>query len=478
MNMAMRALSDEQVEAVHDLTLRVLEKQGVDIKCPLARETFQRHGARVAGEKVFPHRAIVEAAIDSAPASITIAARHPEKTVTLGAGHPPAVTPSAGVPFLTDARGRQRPVDFVDFLNMLRLTQTSPALDFASSVALAVQHEKPVDGAYLQHYYTLLLTDMPVVGQSQGEDLAGATIDLTRRLVGSHRHPVTVGICNSLSPLAWDERMLGVLRAYILNGQVANISCCAMAGATGPVNLYGVIVQSNAEVLAGLVYAQLLSPGAPVIYGTTSSIMDMRTMSLCLGTPEYALISTACGQMAARYRLPYRGGGSLCDAKVFDAQAGMESALSLMVSLNNGVHFLLQGLGILEAYMSVSFEKWVLDEEIINRVRHLQKGLGEMPGDLEEIIAAGVEAGNFLGLPSTLKGFRREFYWPALSDRRNYAAWKNQGRDFLKAAEDLVAQRLSAYVQPPLEPDAAEALRRSAADRLGYDPPPLTSAPR
>ena len=471
MEICLKALSANQIEAVHDLSLKLMEEHGLEMKCPQALETFSRHGAKVSGSRVFLPPDMVQRAVDSAPAAFKVLAPNPDKDVTIGGGAPTAVTPSAGAPFLTDARSRQRMANFDDFKDMLRLTQTSPALDFSSSVALSAEHPHPDEGSYLQQYYTLAMTDLPLVGLSQDQAVAEKGIDMARQAVGREGAPVCVGVSNSLSPMAWDERMLGVIRAYATKGQAVNISCCSMAGATAPVNLYGVIVQSNAEVLAGLVYAQLLSPGAPVIYGTTSSIMDMQSMGLSLGTPEYSLISTACGQMAARYRVPYRGGGGLTDAKVFDAQAGMESAVNLLVSLNNGVDFMLQGLGILEAFMSVSFEKWVMDEEIIRRVRHMQKGLGEMPGNLAEIIPSGIKAGNYLGLPNTLKGFRKEMYWPKLADRRNFEAWKSQGRDFLKSAQELVAKRLADYVPPPMEPERAEALRRAAEDCLGYAPP-------
>lgn len=471
MDICIKALSNNKIAAIHDLTAQLLENTGVEMKCEKALDTFRRHGAKIAGSRVFLPRAMVERAIASAPASFKVLARNPAKDVFIGGENPTLVAPCAGVPFLVDSQGQRRQADFADFLNMLRLTQTSPALDFACSAALFPQHSMPSEASYLQQYHTLAMTDMPLIGQCQEETVAENTIDLARKVIGRGGLPVVVGICNSLSPMAWDEHMLGVLRAYVLTGQAINVSCCSMAGATAPMSLYGVIVQSNAEVLAGLVYAQLLAPGAPVIYGTTSSIMDMQSMGLCLGTPEYSLISTACGQMAAHYGLPYRGGGSLTDAKVLDAQSGMESAVNLMVSLNNGVDFMLQGVGILESYMSVSFEKWIMDEEIICRMRHMKKGLGEMPADLAETLSVGVEAGNYLGVPSTLKGFRKELYWPKLADRRNYGAWKNSDRDFLKLAADQVARRISEYSQPEMEPERAEVLCKITQSYLGYAPP-------
>jgi trimethylamine--corrinoid protein Co-methyltransferase len=292
---------------------------------------------------------------------------------------------------------------------------------------------------------------------------------MARAAAGIGGKPVIVAICNSLSPLAWDERMLEGIRVFAERNQPINISCCSMSGATAPVQLAGSIVQANAEVLGGLLYAQLVAPGTPVIYGTTSSVMDMGAMGLALGAPEYTLISAGCAQMAARYKLPYRGGGGLTDAKILDGQAMSESAWNLVYSLSEGVHFMLQSVGVLESFMSASFDKWVADEEVILRHQRLARGLGPWPEDLMETLSQGLAAGGYLKLKSTLKKFRTEFYRPRLGDRRSFEIWKSAGRDYRAEAWALVRKRLESYAPPPLAPEAKEAMRAVLA-KAGVEP--------
>lgn len=468
MQITMRALTPEQVENIHEMTLSLLQKHGVNIGCGEACETFAAHGARLDGEQVYIPPEMVEAAIKSTPASFTLHARNPEKNREIGIGKALAVSPVSGVPIILDG-GQQRLVTFDDYKNMVRLAHTSPVVNVANSCSLYPTHKDAVHALYLQMYNTVKLTDLPLVGQTEGLQVSADCVELYKRACGMNDKTVAIGICNSLSPMAWDKTMLEGIRAYAEGGQAVNITCCSMTGATAPIYLFGSILEANAEVLAGLVYAQLLRPGTPVIYGTTSSIMDMMSMGLSLGTPEYSLISTGCAQMAAYYNVPFRSGGGLSDAKVPDAQAGSESALNLMISMNNGVNLMLQSLGVLEYYMAVSFEKWVMDEEIIRHISHIQKGMGEIPEDLEELIADGV-ANNFLEQEATFDNFRSELFLPMLKNRKTFEAWSADGQSYEDMAAECVQRRIEEYKCPDLGPDTMKDVRTLIQNRIGYDP--------
>jgi trimethylamine--corrinoid protein Co-methyltransferase len=474
MRVTLEALSAGEIQNVHQATLDVLSRKGLSVMSAPALETFRRHGFAVDGQRVLFGQAQIDKALESAPGSFGLASRNPERRLAIGPGERPALLSASGVPKIITEDGGQRPVSFDDYLDMLRLTQTSPVLNMSNSGALYPAHENPGLALYLQVFHTLAMTDMPLVGQTEGEALSRYSVDMAQAASGVLDAPVTVGICNSLSPLAWDARMLEGIRVYAERGQAVNISCCSMSGATAPVYVTGAIVQANCEVLGGLVYSQLVKPGTPVIYGTTSSVMDMATMGLALGAPEYGLISVGCSQMAAFYRLPFRGGGGLTDAKDLDFQAGMESATNLFLSFFEGVHFMLQSVGILESFMSVAFDKWVLDEEILGRLQRIREGLGPWPADLPETLAQGLEAGGYLKLKSTLRNFRKEFYRPALGDRRNFEAFRQRGRSLRDDAWDLVRSRLSAYRRPAIEPSALEAMGRIFGQATGQAPPEAT----
>ncbi|MDR1049932.1 MAG: trimethylamine methyltransferase family protein [Deltaproteobacteria bacterium] len=473
MRLTVEALTPVEVENIHGLTVEILGSGGLSFNSPEALEIFKKRGCKVDGARVTFTPAEIEEALKSAPQEFKMVSRNPARALDVGPGHPPALLAASGVPMIIGEAGDKLPVDFDDYKNMLRLTQTSPVLNMANSGALYPTHADPETALRLQIYLTLVMTDMPLVAQTEGTRLSKLSLDMARAAAGTDDpdRPVVAGICNSLSPMAWDARMLEGIKSYAELGQPLNISCCAMCGATAPVFLSGAVLEANCEVLGGIIYSQLVRPGAPVVYGTTSSVMDMASMGLSLGTPEYSLVSAGCAAMARRYRLPYRSGGGLTDSKSLDAQAGLESAWNILLSLASGVNFMLQSVGVLESYMSAGFDKWVFDEEIILRARRMLGGLGEIPAGLPETIAEGVAEGGFLKLKSTLKNFRKQFYRPTLGDRRSFDARRDAGTTIRDDAWAVVKRRLREYELPGLDKTAKKELDRLFAEAAGCPPP-------
>ncbi|MDR3135750.1 MAG: trimethylamine methyltransferase family protein [Deltaproteobacteria bacterium] len=473
MRVTLEALSPSEIENAHQATLDILAESGLAFMSEAALETFRHNGFSVDGQRVRFTQGQIEAALSTAPGKFSLTSRNPGRGLALGLGEKPVLLSASGVPKIIDRDGSQRAVNFGDYRDMLKLTQTSPVLGMSNSGALYPEHGNPELALYLMVYHTLAMTDMPLVGQSEGQKLSAYSIDMAQAASGITDKPVMVGVCNSLSPMAWDSRMLEGIKAFAERGQALNVSCCAMCGATAPVYAIGAIVQANCEVLGGLAYSQLVRPGTPVIYGTTSSVMDMGTMGLALGAPEYTLVSVGCAQMASRYGLPYRGGGGLTDAKELDAQAGLESAWNLVFSYFEGVHFMLQAVGVMESFMSVAFDKWVLDEEIVSRALRLSQGLGPFPADLAETFRQGIEASGYLKLKSTLRGFRKEFYRPTLGDRRNFESYRQKGSNLQKDAWDLVEGRLAGYQRPAIEARALADMGKIFEKATGQPAPGL-----
>ena len=183
-----------------------------------------------------------------------------------------------------------------------------------------------------------------------------------------------ISLLPSLTPLKYDERMLGAIMVYAQYGQPQLISSLAIAGATAPVTMGGMLTLQNAEILAGIVLTQLVREGAPVVYSGSLSIADMRSGALSIGSPEMAMNAAVTAQMARYYHLPSRGGGAVSDAKIADAQAGYESMMSMLMAQVSGINFVLHAAGILDAYNCVSYEKFVIDDEICGMVKRIQNG--------------------------------------------------------------------------------------------------------
>jgi trimethylamine---corrinoid protein Co-methyltransferase len=265
---------------------------------------------------------------------------------------------------------------------------------------------------------------------------------------------VTVSLINSLSPLQFAEEMVGSLIELARHGQACVVASLIMAGASGPVTLAGVLALQNAEILTGMVLTQLVREGAPVIYGSTSSVMDMKTGGLSIGAPELSKNINYTAQMARFYNVPSRSGGGLTDSLYPDAQAGVESALALSTAARNGVNFILHSCGILGSFIAMSYEKFLVDEEMCGMVRQMLKPIDIDDDSIDiDMIASVGAGGQYLTHPKTFKLCRSEFYIPDLMVRTNYDSWSASGKKKIdEIANDKLSQRLAKYEKPDIDP--------------------------
>jgi trimethylamine--corrinoid protein Co-methyltransferase len=230
------------------------------------------------------------------------------------------------------------------------------------------------------------------------------------------------------------------------------ISSLTMAGSTGPISLAGVLATQNAELLAGIVLTQLASPGTPVVFGSTSTNIDMTSGALSIGSPEFSQMIAAHAQLARSYGLPSRSGGALTDSSYPDAQAAFESMLSLTVTVQNDIDMVLHAGGILSSYLAFSYEKLVLDDEMCGMVRRLRQGIDVSPTTLAYDVVANVgPGGNFLMEEHTVERCRTEFWQPAIADRSGLEAWMEGGRiDAAARARRRWQALVAGHEDPPL----------------------------
>jgi trimethylamine--corrinoid protein Co-methyltransferase len=308
----------------------------------------------------------------------------------------------------------------------------------------------------------MLHSDKPFIGSTEGESGAQHTMEMIEILFGSRPdRPVTIGLINPLSPLGYGTETLQALMAYAHAGQPIVIATLIMAGSTGPITLAGVLALQNAEQLAGIVLAQLIRPGLPCIYGSTSTNIDLRTGALAVGSPELSLCLSAHAQLARFYGLPSRGGGALTDASLTDPQAGYESMFSLLTTINSGIDFVLHAGGILSSYLAFSYEKFVMDDEICGMARRYLRGIQVDPETLAyEVISNVGPGGHFLGEDHTLERCRTEFWQPKLFDRSGLEAWWDGGRsDTTSRATRRWQELLACHEDPALDGTTASQLQ-------------------
>ena len=451
-------LTNEQVEQVHETALQILTQIGVDFGYPPALAVLKKGGAKVDGERVFFPARFVEEQIKKAPGVFRLYARNPAKDVIIGGDHI-TFTPGYGAPFVTDLDSGRRKGTLRDFVNFVKLTGASTHQDICSGTVIE-PNDVPHEIRHAQMLYTAMkYSDKCFMGSARGEKRAGDSIRMASILFGSQAQlaekPRLISIMGSLTPLKYDSRMLGAIMEYAKAGQPQLVASLAIAGATGPATLAGSLALQTAEILAGIVLTQLVREGAPVIFAGSSTNAEMRSGALSIGSPEMAMNTAATAQMARYYNLPSRSGGAVCDAKIPDAQAAYESMMSLLMAQVSGINFVLHTAGILESYNSMSYEKFIIDDEMCGMVKRIKKGYEVNADTLGlDVIRESGPGGHFLDKDHTFEHFRSEFYQPALSNRDDFEGWYTKGSpQSMEAANKKYKEILESYEVPQLSAD-------------------------
>jgi len=447
-------LSASDLEAIHQATMEILQDVGIHFPHQEALDIFKKHGYRVEDQLVFLEEKQILEVIKDIPSKFTIQARNPEHNVIIGDGSPVFV-PGYGAPFLIDPVLGKRDPTFEDYENLVRLAHVLPNQDMSGHLMVEPQ-DIPVETANLRMVdANIRLSDKAFIGSTDGREGAQYTMDLIKILFGDKASGhFTTGLINPLSPLRYSTDMLDALLVYSRANQPVVIASLIMAGSTGPITLAGLLAQQNAELLSGIVLTQLVNPGLPVIYGTASTNIDMKTGALAIGSPELSLCLAAHGQLARKYGLSSRGGGALTDSSTLDAQAGYESMFSLYTTINSGIDFVLHAAGILSSFLAFSYEKFVMDDELCGMLRYLWQGMKVTPETLAvEVIKNVGHDGHYLGEPQTLERCRTEFWLPAIGDRSGMEAWWGGEQQDTSARSTMRwKELLESYREPKLDP--------------------------
>ncbi|MEM7081146.1 MAG: trimethylamine methyltransferase family protein [Pseudomonadota bacterium] len=456
-------LSEDQVHQIHLASLAILEEVGVDFRDPVALEQLRQAGAEVDGERVRFPRELVMSLIASIPNTITLHARDPEKSVTLGHGQSIFV-PMTGAPFIRDLEGQRRWGSLADLNIFHKLSHLSPALHSSAHV-ICEPMDVPVGHRHLWITYSSMAhSDKTFMGMSTSGDNAADVIDMCKILFGEeylHTHPVVTANVNGNSPLVWDETMLGAMRAFGAYNQPVLCSPFVLGGANTPASLVPSVAQLNAEALSGLAYSQVVRKGTPVIYGHYLSTVSMASGAPMAGTPEISLMNFMIGQLARFYDVPWRTSNTLGGAKTFDAQAGYESATTLMAVMLAGANYIWHSAGWNEGGMHCCMSKFVVDAEQCAMAYRMTEG--PRWDDFDEGLAAIRDigpGGHYMGHEHTQKNFQRAFFMPKLFDNNSIEQWEQDGSiEITERAANKVKELLHQYEQPHLDPEVDEALR-------------------
>ena len=472
-------LNEEALEIIEYNAETVLEEIGVNFPSnPGALALWREAGADVQGERVRIPRGLARQLCKTAPSRITQHARNPERNVEIG-GNSLVCAPVYGPPFVRDAQGGRRYATMEDFQNFVKLGYMSKWLHHSGGT-VCEPTDVPVNKRHLDMLLAhMTLSDKPFMGSVTEPSRAQDSVDMCGILFGKdfvQENTVMTSLVNINSPLTFDDVMMGALEVYAANNQACIISPFIVGGAMAPVSVAGTLTQVLAEVLAGIAYSQLIRKGAPVIFGTFVTSIDMNSGAPTFGTPEASHILYGAGQLARRMNLPYRSGGGLCGSKLPDAQAAYESANTLNAALMGGVNFMLHSCGWLEGGLVSSYEKFVMDADQLGVLHRLAAGVSadENAQAMNAIRQVG-PGGHYLGCDHTQANFKDAFWRTQLLDYKPFETWDEEGaRDTQALASARVAKMLAEYQQPAMDPAIAEALRAYVAEKKASMPDAFT----
>src|SRR5919206_373183 len=472
-------LSEDAMATLDRGWRRIVSELGVEFLLPESLEEFRKAGQQVDGNNVKLDPEFILEQVAKAPREFDIQARNPERSVHVGGDH--MVFASVyGPPFVRQGAER-RDATMADFENFVKLAQSFPELDSPGGT-IVEPNDRPLDSRHLDMVYALqTLSDKPYMGSVISGENARDTIAMGEILFGGEdafdTAPVSISLINCNSPLRWDDRMLSAMLEYNRANQAVITTPFLLMGAMSPVSVPATLVQQMAEALSGIALTQLVQPGCPVVFGSFLSNTDMQSGSPSFGTPESAIGLLCTGQIARHFNLPWRSGGGLTSSQTPDAQAAYEALMTMLPTFLAGANFVMHAAGWLEGGLVSSYEKYIVDIEILRMLkqefRPLEIDEDSLAFGAHEEVGSG---GHFLGAAHTLEHFRTCFYRPLLSSTENFERWsKNGGADAAERAGRIVQETLDGYEQPPINDGVRDGLRDYVARRrieLGDEPIP------
>ena len=469
-------LGEEGLSLIEENAETILAEVGIEFREDAeALALWREAGADVDGERVrFPRGLCRKLVQDTAPAVFTQHARNPERSVKIGGPHTVFV-PAYGPPFVRSLDEGRRYATIEDFRNFVKLAYLSPALHHSGGT-LCEPVDLPVNKRHLDMVYShLRYSDKPLMGSVTAPERAEDSVEMMKRVFGAEfveHNTVLTSLINANSPMVWDSTMLGALKVYARHNQATVVSPFILAGAMSPVTVAGTCAQLFAEALAGMAFAQLVRPGAPVVFGTFGSSISMQSGAPTFGTPEPGLVLFVAAALARRLGVPFRSGGGLCAAKTADAQAAYESANTLQHAMLAGVNFMLHVAGWLEGGLVMGYEKFVMDADQAGMMQVFLQGvdLSENGQAMDAIREVGPGA-HFLGCAHTQANFETAFYRSPVADNNSFEQWEADGAmDAERRANALWKGMLERYEPPPIDPGIDEALQEFMARRKAEMP--------
>jgi len=457
-----KPLTEKDINQLHQASMRVFEEVGVQVNFPAALSLFKEAGAEIeeGTNIVRMQEQLVEDFISSAPDRITLYGRDPSGDHDLEIGGTKVYMGTGGTALNVQEPGSNeaRRARLEDVMHMARLVDNLDNIHFY--MLNVYPDDLPVEEIDVNRFVAgLNHTDKHIMGGVYTVDGVRNVIKISEIIAGSpeklRERPFISMVACPISPFKLDESYGELAMEAAQYGIPVVVPAEPLCGATAPITLAGNLVVQNVDTLAGIILTQLVNRGCPALYGCISSITDLRDMKYLAGAVEMGLMNAAAAQLAQFYNLPIYATAGMTDSKAVDGQAGYESAISgLMVALA-GANFIHDAAGFVEFCMTASYDKLVMDNEIIGMVMRAVKGIevNEKTIAFEEIKKAG-PGGHFVSSRHTRKYMRTEQYTPLLSNRETRDQWLADGaKDTWQEATEKVTEILNRPTKKYIEQD-------------------------
>jgi trimethylamine--corrinoid protein Co-methyltransferase len=428
-----RPLSPEDIARINDTVLKIIEEIGSEVNSSEALEAFEKAGASVdrSTRRVRLPREKTLELISRAPSEITLCGREDKHDIHLGGSRVYAGTGGTALNIYEPAKGERRPADLKDLKNIAGLVDK---LDNIHLFLLPTYpNELPLEQVDVNRFFAGLdNTTKHVMGGIYTPEGMDNVIKMAEIIAGSpaalRERPIVSLITCIISPFIIDAHYGDLVVRAARSGVPVVCPAEPLCGATSPITLAANVAVQTVDSLMGVMLAQAVNPGTPAIFGSVATSTDLHDLKYIAGSVEMGLLNAAGAQMAQHYKLPYYATGGMTDAKTLDAQAGYESAMTNLLCALAGANFIHDAAGLMEFAMTVCYEKYVIDNEILGMVMRAVEGIRvddqTLAFDLMKEIGPG---GNFVTARHTRQFMRKEHYQPLLSDRKSREKWEAAG---------------------------------------------------
>lgn len=454
------ARDQEIVELIHQNTLKILEEIGIAFLSEEALDLLRSNGVKVEGNRAYFTTEQVMHALDVAKKEFTVYARNPKYNVHMNTVDL-YMTPGYGSPTVCEADGTLRPAMFDDFLKLATIVQESEEFSINGGILAQPSDIEAEISAEVMVYATLCRSDKALFSVCGGKKQAENIMKMMKIIFGDDltETPCTFNLISPLSPLGVTKNTIDTMDVCARNGQPLVIAPGNMAGATGPISVAGNVSEANAEFLGLNVYAQMVRPGTPIIYGFASTVSDMRNMQASNASPGFVKQAKYGSLLAKKYGVPCRSGGGMSDANGLTAQAGVESAMSFFESFQERANLMMHATGSLHSFNTVSIEKFLLDIETYTRMKYY---FDDIPTDEEAMAFDAIkeaieeENGTFVTLDHTFDRCRIDPWYSQVAIHKVTKGDPNKA--LYESIQKRIQKLLDEYERPELEEDKRQAL--------------------